>query len=64
MHARHKGSESAMSGAVARESMGDRTAAGIREVVGARIRWRRPLLLAKPAACPTAAHDRPNQFAV
>ena len=53
-----------MSGAVARESMGDRTAAGIRAVVGARIRWRRPLLLARPAACPTAAHDRPNQFAV
>jgi hypothetical protein len=55
-----------MSGAVARESMGDRTAAaaGIRTVVGARIRWRRPLLLARPAACPTAAHDRPNQFAV
>jgi len=54
-----------MSDAVARvgASMTDRTVAGIREVLGGRMRWHSPLLFAGPAVVASIAYMDPGNFA-
>src|SRR5271165_7081495 len=53
----------AMSGAVARTGMTDRTVEGIREALSGRMRWHSPLLFAGPAVIASIAYMDPGNFA-
>src|SRR5271157_2256004 len=53
----------AMSGAVARTGMTDRTVEGIREALSGKMRWHSPLLFAGPAVIASIAYMDPGNFA-